>query len=147
MKEDKSFLERLRSDPITHLIAVISLIMGLTFAGIQIGKLIQPEDAGLSMLKLPIGLLDWGFVWADTLLVMPFLIIGGLCLLGGSYRFGRIFTFAGWSLNLYGSIVFIIGFRALGTPLTGSELLSAAIGILLSLMSMVWLMWTLKDPD
>lgn len=147
MNEEKSFLERLRSDPITHLIAALSLVIGLIFAGIQIGKLIQPDAAQLSMKTLPIGLMDWGFVWADTILVTPLLIIGALCLLGGSKRFGRILTFSGWTVNLYSTLIFIIGFQALKNPLAGSELLSAIISILLALICMAWLLWTLKDPD
>lgn len=145
MSNETTFKERLKSDPITHLIAIITLIIGFIFAGVQIGKLIQPGTAEISMLNLPIGLMDWGFVWADTIMVVPLLIIGALCLLGGYKNFGRIFTFAGWTLNLYGTLVFIIGFQALKNPLTGSELLSAIISILLALSFITWLLWTLKE--
>ena len=142
MQEKKPFMERLKADPLTHLIALFAIVAGLLFFAMQTSKLFRPEAAEAEMRHLPFGLFDWGYVWSDTIVAGPALFLGGILLLWGgarSLRLGQILTFAGFALNLYAIIFFTIGLRAVGEPLAGSELWFNVIITILGLASMVYL--------
>lgn len=134
----KTLAERFKSDPISHLIAVLALLAGLMFILMQGGKLLGPEAASAEMAHLPIGPFDWGFAWADTFVPGPLLLIGGLCLLCGSHRLGHLLIFAGWTVNFYGMLVFFAGYRAIGQPQTGSALVEIVATAFVSLLCMAW---------
>jgi energy-converting hydrogenase Eha subunit C len=77
------------------------------------------------MAASPIGRYEWGYVWSDTLVAGPALLIGGIAVLLRSQpvrRIGQLLAFAGFAINLYAMIGIWIGFRALGRPMQGALL-------------------------
>jgi len=139
MKEKRPLAERFKSDPISHLIALYAIFGSLLFFFIQTGKLFRPEAAEAEMLGSPLGRFDWGFVWADTFVPGPLLLVGGLCLLWGSHCFGQLLIFTGFAVNLYATIFLLIGFQALGKPLVGADLVFILVTAFLGLLGMIWL--------
>ncbi|MBN2541802.1 hypothetical protein JXI42_02965 [bacterium] len=140
------FFKRFKAKPIIHLIGIYAVLLGVLFFILQTRKLFMPAAAELEMRKLPFGLLDWGFVWADTILSGPLLVLGGLFILSaraGIQRLGKTFVFAGLAINTYAMIFFWIGYAAIGETVPdaiwGSILLSDPIFFLLCLLSMVYL--------
>lgn len=134
--EGESIGRRFRTDPVTHLVAILSLVIGILFGILQGGKLLSSGSGNL--ITVPIGRFDLGFAVADILIPGTLLIIGAVCLLIGSYRPGHLLVFAGWTVNLYGVIVFLAGYAAMGNPLSGQGLVEAVVTIVLSLFCMVW---------
>jgi hypothetical protein len=103
------------------LVGLYAVAGSIAFLVIQTGKLFRYETADKEMISGPLGLLDWGFVWADTLLPMPFLLIGGIFLFTRSrilYRTGRFLVFSGFAINLYAMIVLWIGLWKIGHPMS-----------------------------
>lgn len=138
MYKERNFIERFKSDPVTHLMAILALIVGILFIVMQSSKLLQPETDMTNISSQPIGRFDLGFAFADTLIPAPLLILGAIWLLLGKYRIGHLFVFAGWTINFYGMIVFFAGYQALGAPLAGQALVEVIATALLSLFCMIW---------
>lgn len=137
--EDKGNLSRkIRHTPVSIMVVIFSIFTGLMFFIMQTGKLFRPEDAEKEMLELPIGLYDWGYVWSDTLVAGPALVIGGLLLAWGNKALGHLLIFTGFAINLYAMIFLFIGFNILGAPITGFDLYLNAAWTLLGILVMIY---------
>jgi len=144
MKTKRTFSERIKSDPMSYFIALYAIFGSLWFFIEQTSKLFRPQAAKAAMLDSALGQFDWGFVWADTFVPAPLLLVGGmLLLLWSSSRLGQLFAFAGFAINLYATIFLIIGLRALGHPIVGTNLFVLVLVALLGLLSMIWLAVTI----
>jgi hypothetical protein len=143
--------ERLKTDLSTLLIGAFSTIMGLLFFGYQTRKLFDHEAAKHEMTELPFGEFDWGYVWSDTLIAGPILLIGGLLLLIGrlrGVRLGRLLVFAGLSINIYAMIFLWVGFAAVGEPIPLSQMWSDIVIMALCVVSIVTLaVQTMRADD
>jgi hypothetical protein len=118
-------MDRFKSRPGTFLIALYAIFGGATFFLIQTSKLLRPVSAGIEMVGQPLGLFNWGYVWSDTLVAGPTLLIGGILLLSSNryaQRLGRLLAFTGFMINLYAMICLWTGFWAIGQPMHGAEL-------------------------
>lgn len=107
------------------LIALYAIFGGAAFFSIQTGRLLKPAASEAAFAQLPLGRFNWGFVWSDTLMAGPALLIGGLLMLGrrdAIKRLGRLLTFAGFAINLYAMIILWIGLAAIGEPMRAGEL-------------------------
>ena len=121
-------------------ISTYSILVGLLFFAMQTSKLFRVETSELEMAEMPFGLFDWGFVWADTLVAGPMLLIGGIVLLFGNrqmFRLGGLLVFSGFTVNLYAMIFFVIGLNAMGHPMAVSEFVVNLIFTMLGLMCMI----------
>jgi len=132
------FFKRFKADPVTHLVSILALIVGILFIIMQGCKLLRPETAMNNLPDLPIGKFDLGFALADIIIPGPLLVTGALCLLYGKYLIGHLLIFAGWAINFYGMVVFFAGCQALGRPLAGGVLFEVIITAFLSLFCMTW---------
>ncbi|MBN2001689.1 hypothetical protein JW935_29380 [candidate division KSB1 bacterium] len=128
---------------IRRIVSILAIFYGFLFLFTQTGKLLQPLTAETEMAKLPFGLFDWGYVWADTLIIVPMLLIGGTLLPGKQFRLGALLIFGGMGINLYATVFFIVGLSAvdyfLGLPEKTFLLLTAFLG----LVCMVYLAFAL----
>jgi len=61
MEAQKSFAERVKSEPLMHVVALISTLYGVLFFIIQTSKLFKPEAAIAEMAEWPCGLHEWIF--------------------------------------------------------------------------------------
>jgi len=138
MNKNRNFIEWFKSDPVTHLISILSLIVGILFIGKQGSKLMQSETVNAAISSHPIGRFDLGFAFADTFIPSPLLILGAVLLFLGRYRVGHLLIYSGWTINFYGMIVFFAGYQALGEPLAGQALVEVIATALLSLFCMFW---------
>jgi len=126
------------------IVAIYAMIGGILFFIMQTSKLFRIEAAEIEMAESPLGLFDWGYVWADTLLIVPFLFVGGILLLMRNrlvHRLGRLLIFAGFLLHLYAIIFFFIGLRAIGQPVSATEFWLNIIFTILGVISMIYCMW------
>lgn len=147
MADKKSFWKRFKSDPLTHLAGALSIFYGLAFVAAQTTRLFRPEAAEAAMAKTPYGLFDWGFVWADTVVIVPLFIAGGILLLWKSSNpLGPVFAFSAFSMNLYATIFFIIGLDAAGKPMSVGALALNSCLAFLGMLAMVWLCIALARP-
>ncbi len=108
-----------------YLIAFYAILGGLTFFLVQTSKLFRPESAEIEMITSPIGRYDWGYVWSDTVIAGPALLIGGIALLLRNIRvqrIGQLLVFTGFAINLYAMVCIWVGLWALGHPMKGSLL-------------------------
>ena len=127
---------------ITYLIAGYAVACGMGFFIMQTGKLLRPEAANIEMASFPLGRFDWGYVWSDTLVAGPALLIGGIVLLARSrfaQRLGQLLVFTGFAINLYAMIGFWVGFWAIGQPMHGPELWINIILTFLGVLCMIHL--------
>jgi|GEM_PF-795326 len=132
----------LRIKTINRIIGVYAILGSMAFFIIQTGKLFFPTRAEVEMKELPFGFFDWGFVWSDTLIAGPLLLIGGIFLFLKKQRInrvGQLFAFTGFTINLYGILVFWIGMAASGKPVHGMLLWSNVILTFLGMLSMIFL--------
>jgi len=132
-----------RRTPASIVVGVLSLLTGALFIAAQTSKLFRAEAAAAEMAEMPIGLTDWGFVWADTVVMVPAFLIGAVCLFLGASRAGALLVFAGFAVNVYASLFFLIGFPAAGAPLPASEAGVLIVEIAISLLCMAWAGWEL----
>jgi hypothetical protein len=135
-------MEQLRTRFITHLSAVYAILGGLAFFVIQSVKLLRPVSADSEMATSPLGRFDWGYVWSDTLVAGPALLLGGIALLIHSrfaQRLGQLLTFTGFTINLYAMICLWVGYSAIGRPMQGFELWSNIILTALGVLCMIYL--------
>jgi len=140
------FLHRFRADPVTHVIAAYAMLGGLAFLLMQTGKLLDPVAAEAEMRAMPFGLFDWGFVWADTLVPAPLLLLGGALVMLGRQRPGRLLVFGGMAVNLYAMLFFYFGFQATAFEVSSGEMIGNAVLTLLCVASMIWLVATRPRP-
>jgi len=99
----------------------------------QTAKLFRIEASSAEMGDSPMGQFGWGFVWSDTLMLGPFLLIGGLLLLSRRTRtLGHLLAFSGLATNLYASVFILVGYWAGGKPLGSGQtfilLFTASLG-------------------
>ncbi|MBM3405424.1 MAG: hypothetical protein FJY10_11130 [Bacteroidetes bacterium] len=134
----------------TWLVGIYAILGALAFFIIQTGKFFFPEAAELEMKTLPYGRFDWGFVWSDSLIAGPMLLIGGIFLLLRNlslHRLGRLFAFTVFTINLYAMTFFWIGFAVVGEPVQGLMLWGNVVLTFLGILSMIHLvLLTMKDP-
>jgi hypothetical protein len=84
----------------------------------QTAKLFRIEAFAAKMADSPMGPFGWGFGWSDTLILGPFLLIGGRLLLSRRTRIpGHLIAFSGFAINLYASVFISVGYWAGGKPL------------------------------
>jgi hypothetical protein len=143
-------MEKLRRTPATFLIALYAILGSLMFFGIQTSKLFRPEAAAAEMAKLPLGQFEWGFVWSDTLVAGPALLLGGILLLTRhrrAHRLGRLLVFAGFAINLYAMTFLWIGFWAIGQPIRGLEFWGNVVLTALAVLSMIYLAIQTMNED
>ncbi len=117
-----------------------AILMGVLFVFTQTIKLVSPDASEEEMAKLPFGVFDWGYVWSDTLVAAPTLLVGGVLFLSRNlvaHNLGRILAFAGFTINLYAIIFFIIGLEAIGHPLDNDELWLNLIFTTLGVIAMI----------
>lgn len=127
---------------VNTLIALYAVIGSILFFIIQTAKLFRYDAAEKEMLTQPMGLFDWGFVWADTMVSAPFLLAGGILLLVPARhcrRIGTLLTFSGFALNLYAMITLWIGLWKLGHPMTPGEFWFDFGLTLLGILGMIFL--------
>ena len=146
MEKKESSLRASNRDPVKWFVALFSAFTGLMFFISQTGKLFRPEAAAAEMAKYPIGEFDWGFVWADTFVPGPLLLIGGILFLLKNSRLGLLFIFCGFTINLYAMIFFAVGLHAVGSALTREEILVNAIWTLLGIGCMLVAAYRLTKP-
>lgn len=140
MEERSSFLERLKKDPLMHLVGIISALYGVGFFIIQTGKMLRPEEANAEMARWPCGLYDWGYLWSDTLILGPILLIGGILLLWrSSSRLGQLFAFTGFAINLYATIFLYIGLKTVDFSMSDGEWAFLVVPALIGLLGMIYL--------
>ena len=138
MEEKITFLKRFKSDPLTHLIGFWAIIYGVLLAIMQTTKFFRPDAAELEMLEMPIGLFDWGFVWSDTIIMVPLLLAGGVLILWRSRNhLGQLLAFSGFAINLYAIGTLAIGLQRAGDPLSAGELTINIFVALLGLLCMI----------
>jgi hypothetical protein len=105
----------------------------------QTAKLWRIEAAGAQMADSPAGRFEWGFVWSDTLVFGPFLLLGGLFLIARrTRRQGHLFAFSGFAINLYATIFLWVGYWAGGQPLGLQQVLILLPTSLLAAVCMVY---------
>ena len=138
MKDRENLTGKRKHTPFSILVVIFSIFTGIIFFVIQTTKLFRPEEAEKEMLKLPIGLYDWGYVWSDTLVAGPALLIGGLLLIYGNKALGYLLIFTGFAINLYAMIFLFIGFNILGAPIVGFDLYLNAVWTLLGILCMIY---------
>lgn len=134
--------EMRRSKATTLIIAWYAILGGMAFFVVQTSKLLRPDSANAEMATSPLGRFDWGYVWSDTLVAGPALLIGGILLFSKKHahqRLGRLLVFTGFAINLYAMICIWIGFWALGRPMLGSLLWSNIILTFLGVLCMIYL--------
>ncbi len=131
-----------RSKVTTLLIACYAILGGSAFFVIQTSKLLRPNSADAEMATLPLGRFNWGYVWSDTLVAGPALLVGGILLIAKKSlhrRLGRLFAFTAFAINLYAMIGIWIGFSAIGRPMHGIELWSNIVLTLFGVLGMIHL--------
>ncbi len=128
---------------VRRIVSILAIFYGFLFLFTQTVKLFRPTTAEAEMAALPFGLFDWGFVWADTLVIVPMLLLGGLLLTGGLFRWGALFIFCGMGINLYATIFFIVGLYAVDYHLSIPELTFLLITAFLGVLCMVYLAFAL----
>jgi len=124
------------------LVALYAIIGGILFVIIQSSKLFHPEKAEQEMLTKPMGLLEWGYVWADTLVPAPFLLLGGILLFllsGACRRIGGLLVFAGFALNLYAMIILWTGLPKIGQTMPPYLFWINVVLTLLGVLGMIFL--------
>lgn len=127
---------------ITNAIASYAILGGMAFFFMQSEKLLRPESAESEMAALPLGSYNWGYVWSDTLVAGPALLLGGIFLLlrnGMMQRLGQLLAFTGFAINLYAMIGLWVGYWALGSPMQGAELWINIVLTFLGVLSMIYL--------
>ncbi|MBC8484532.1 MAG: hypothetical protein ISS16_03670 [Ignavibacteria bacterium] len=138
MENNNSISNIKKYSPVLILVSIFSIFTGLMFFIMQTGKLFTPEEAEAEMLKLPMGLFDWGYVWSDTIIAGPSLFIGGMLLIWGNKALGHLLVFTGFAINLYAMIFLFIGFNVVGSPIVGFDLYLNVIWTLLGMLCMVY---------
>jgi hypothetical protein len=142
-------MKRFKSKIITYLVAFYAILGGIAFLVIQTGKLLRPASADAGMASLPLGRFNWGFVWSDTLVAGPLLLLGGFLMLTPNHsalRLGNLLTFTGFTINLYAMICLWIGFYAIGHPMQGIELWSNIFLTFLGVLGMIHIgMQTIRE--
>jgi hypothetical protein len=135
-------MQGIKSRLAVYLIAALAILGGLAFFLVQTSRLFRPESAEIELATLPLGRFNWGFVWSDTLVAGPALLVGGILLLTRKPwigRLGQLLAFTGFAINLYALIFFWIGLAAIGQPMLGAELWSIVVLTLLSVLCMIYL--------
>ncbi|MBI5474396.1 MAG: hypothetical protein HY961_18825 [Ignavibacteriae bacterium] len=125
---------------VTYLIATYAILGGMAFFFMQSEKLLRPESAESEMASLPLGRYNWGYVWSDTLVAGPALLVGGIFLLlrnSAMHRLGQLLAFTGFAINLYAMIGLWVGYRALGSPMHGAELWMNIVLTFLGVLCMI----------
>jgi len=123
------------------LVTIYALASGILFFIYQTTRIFRPEATEAEMIVAPTGLFDWGFVWADSLIIIPLMITGGIFLLVRNLkllRLGYLFVFTGFTLNLYGILFFFVGLAAVGEPVSGWDLWFNVVFTLLGLACMFY---------
>ena len=148
MEAQKSFIERFKADPLMVMVALISTLYGVLFFIIQTSKLFRPEAAAAEMAEWPCGLFDWGYVWSDTLILGPLLLVGGiLLLLRNSSRLGQLFAFTGFAINLYATIFLYVGLRTVDFSMSDGEWAFLVVPAFIGLLCMIYLARTIVEPS
>jgi hypothetical protein len=140
VNERMTFAERFKADVVGHLVAFYAILGGVLFFVIQTRRLFVPTATETAMVDRPFGLLEWGFVWSDTVVPGPALLAGGILLLSrglGAVRFGRMVVFAGFAINLYAMVFLWIGLAAVGEPMAGGELWFNIVATVLGVLCML----------
>jgi len=148
LEAQKSFVERVKSDPLMHVVALISILYGGLFFIIQTSKLFRPEAAAVEMAEWPCGLYEWGYVWSDSLVLGPLLLAGGiLLLLRSSSRLGQLFAFTGLAINLYATIFLYVGLRTVEFSMSDGEWTFLIVPAFIGLLCMIHLARAIVEPS
>jgi hypothetical protein len=140
MKNQKPFHERFKADPIMHIIALLSILYGIGFFLINTSKLFRVEAAEAEFAQWPCGRFDWGYVWSDTLVLGPMLLVGGIILLVWYHsRLGQLFAFTGFAINLYATVFLTIGLKMVDFKMSGGAWAFLVVPGLLGLLCMFYL--------
>lgn len=124
------------------LTALYAIGGSLAFFFIQTAKLFSPARAKAEMVSQPMGLFDWGFAWADTLVATPCLLIGGILLFippNSVRRVGDLLVFSGFAVNLYAMITLWIGMSEIGHPWSAGDLWMNVVLTVLGILGMVFI--------
>ncbi len=124
-REEEEATNKLKTSILRAMIGVYAILGGAAFFLIQTMKILKPSLAKTEISQFPLGRFDWGFIWSDTLVPGPLLLIGGILLLvrdRTARRLGQLFAFAGFAINLYAMIILWIGLAAVGQPMGGAML-------------------------
>jgi hypothetical protein len=135
-------MQGIKSRLVVYLIAALAILGGLAFFLMQTSRLLRPESAEIELATLPLGRFNWGFVWSDTLVAGPALLVGGILLLARKPwigRLGQLLAFTGFAINLYAMIFLWIGLAAIGQPMRGAELWNIAVLTFLGVLCMIYL--------
>jgi len=132
-----SLIRRIKSQWGSLIVAIYAMLIGCWFLLEQTLRLFLAERTEAEVAEMAIGRFDWGFIWADTFLPGPLLFIGGLILSSSENRIGHLFVFAGFAINLYAMIVFLVGLNMLGEPVPGGEMVGGVVATILGVFCMI----------
>jgi len=124
------------------LVGLYAIIGSIAFFLIQTGKLCRPESTEKEMLNSPMGMFDWGFIWADTVVAGPFLLIGGIFLFLRSQilqKIGNLLVFSGFAINLYAMITLWIGLWKIGQSMAPGQFWMDLILTVFGILGMVFI--------
>ena len=148
MEAQESSVKRSKADPLMVVVALISTLYGVLFFVIQTSKLFKPEATSAEMARWPCGQYDWGYLWSDTLVLGPLLLVGGvLLLLRSSSRLGQLFSFTGFAINLYATIFLYIGLRTVDFSMSDGEWAFLVVPAFVGLLCMIYLAKMIVEPS
>jgi len=139
MNHSQSSSPTLRQRAADYAVALYCVVGSMWLFAVQSGKLFGIEEATAEMAESPAGQFEWGFVWSDTLVLGPFVFVGGILLLSRRTRLlGHLVAFSGFAINLYTTVCIVIGYWAGGKPWGVGQTLTVLATAVLGAICMVY---------
>jgi hypothetical protein len=139
MNDTQSHLPTLKQRAADCAIALYCVFGSIWLFAVQTGKLFRIDEAAAEMADSPAGQFEWGFVWSDTLVLGPFVLIGSILLIGRRTRLlGHLLAFSGFAINLYTTVFILVGYWAGGKPWGVGQTLVLLVTAVLGAVCMVY---------
>ena len=139
MNDTQSSFPRLNQRAADYAVACYCVFGSIWLFAVQTGKLFRIEEAAAEMADSPAGQFEWGFVWSDTLVLGPFVLLGGLFLICRRTRLlGHLLAFCGFAINLYTTVFILVGYWAGGKPWGVGQTLVLLLTAVLGAVCMVY---------